>query len=311
MTDTTSAGAISVSGRIAETPERTAAPARKPRVAVLGTGKMGAAIATRLADVGFELTLWNRTRQRAEALGLGSVANSPAEAVREADIAISSLTSADAVRAAYVGPHGALGCARGRLFVEMSTVGADLPCDLGAAAVASGGRLVDAPILASPALVRAGKGAIIVGGDDADVRRATPVLEAIGPVRHVGPLGNGARLKLVANSMLGALTLAAAELQVAGERAGLDPEDVFFVLQRHVPALVGRRAGYIEDRHEPVTFALRDLCKDIDLALELFAKVGALTPVTRHVRALVADAAVRHAGLEITAVARPYRQDAR
>src|SRR5580765_154610 len=71
----------------------------RPRVAILGTGKMGSAIASRLAGAGFELTLWNRTRERAVALGIGQVAETPAAAARDAEVVISSLTGPEAVRA--------------------------------------------------------------------------------------------------------------------------------------------------------------------------------------------------------------------
>src|SRR5436190_20163189 len=73
------------------------------RVAILGTGKMGSAIAARLAAAGYELVLWNRTRSKAEALGLGAVADTPAAAASSADIVVSSLTGSDAVLAAYLG----------------------------------------------------------------------------------------------------------------------------------------------------------------------------------------------------------------
>jgi len=73
------------------------------RVAILGTGKMGGAMARRLNSAGHELTLWNRTRKRAEAVGVGKVAATPAEAVKDAEVVISSLTDAGAVRAAYLG----------------------------------------------------------------------------------------------------------------------------------------------------------------------------------------------------------------
>ena len=127
------------------TSDAVAAP--RSRVAILGTGKMGSAIAARLAQAGFELMLWNRTKDRALALGIGRVADSPALATRDADIVISSLTGPDAVQAAYLGPSGALGAAEGRLFIEMSTAGADLVAILAKEVANAGGRLVDAPIL--------------------------------------------------------------------------------------------------------------------------------------------------------------------
>jgi 3-hydroxyisobutyrate dehydrogenase-like beta-hydroxyacid dehydrogenase len=278
------------------------------RVALLGTGKMGSAIAERLAGAGFELSLWNRTRAKAEALGIGRVADSPAAAVRGADVVISSLTGPDAVRTAYVGPDGALTGLGQQVVIEMSTAGPEIEAELASAIEPAGARLVDAPILGSPAVVRAGQAAILIGGPKAAVERASAVLSAVGDVRRVGSLGSGARLKLVANSMLGDVLLAAAELQVAGEAAGLDPEDVFWVLKRLAPSLDARRAGLLEDRHAPALFALRDLAKDLDLAMALFHGSASQVPLTGVAAELVDAAAAESPDQEITAVIRPYRQ---
>jgi 3-hydroxyisobutyrate dehydrogenase-like beta-hydroxyacid dehydrogenase len=278
-----------------------------PRIAILGTGKMGSAIAGRLADGGFDLTLWNRTRERADALGIGTMADTPAGAVRGADVVISSLTGPEAVRSTYLGPDGAVSEGAGKLFIEMSTAGPDLLPSLAADIAAVGGRLVDAPIIGAPPAMRAGQAAILIGGDDVDVGLADPVLSALATVRHVGPLGSGARLKLVANSMLADVVLAAAELQVAGERAGLQPDDVFWVLERMAPLLAARRNGIVENRHEPSLFALRDLRKDLDLAVGLFGRSEAETPLTVEARHLVAAAASKYGEQDISAVARPYR----
>src|SRR5713226_7748181 len=96
------------------------------RVTILGTGKMGGAMARRLNASGHEVTLWNRTRDRAEAIGVGKVAATPAAAAQDAEIVISMLTDADAVRATYLGEDGAAAAARGQVFVEMSTAGPDV-----------------------------------------------------------------------------------------------------------------------------------------------------------------------------------------
>jgi 3-hydroxyisobutyrate dehydrogenase/2-hydroxy-3-oxopropionate reductase len=279
------------------------------KVAILGTGKMGSAIARRLAEAGFELTLWNRTRARAEALGIGTVVDSAAEAARGADVVISSLTGPEAVRAAYLGPDGALVGASGKLFIEMSTAGPDLVAGLAAEAKAAGACLVDAPILGAPPVVRKGDAAVLVGGLDDDVECARMVLSHLGTVRHVGPQGSAARLKLVANSMLADVILAAAELQVAGESAGLAPDDVFWVLARLAPTLEVRRRGYLENGHEPAMFAMRDLRKDLDLAVDLFGRSTARTPLTAASRVIIADAAGDAPDLDISAAIRPYREE--
>jgi 3-hydroxyisobutyrate dehydrogenase/2-hydroxy-3-oxopropionate reductase len=280
----------------------------KPTIAILGTGKMGSAIATRLSEAGFDVVLWNRTRSRAEALGVGSVADTPAAAAGDADLIVSSLTGPEAVLAAYRGPDGALTAGNGKHFIEMSTAGPDLVSDLAAQVASAGGTLVDAPLIGAPPMVRAGQAAILVGGSDEDVAMANPVLEALGTVRHVGPLGSAARLKLVANSMLADVIVAAAELQVAGEGAGLDPDDVYWVLARLVPSLESRRAGLIDGRHIPTLFALRDLRKDVALAKALFDRSDAQTPLLDSARALVDAAAASTPDLDISAVALTYRQ---
>jgi 3-hydroxyisobutyrate dehydrogenase-like beta-hydroxyacid dehydrogenase len=277
------------------------------QVAVLGTGRMGSALARRLAGAGLEPTLWNRTRARAEQVGVGRVVATPADAVRDAEVVITSLTGADAVRAAYGGPAGALAGARGQVFVEMSTSGPEVLAELEPQLAATRSTLVDAPIIGAPIVVLRGGAAILVGGAPDDVECARPVLELLGELRHVGPLGSGARLKLVANSMLGAVTVAAAELQTAGEAVGVDGSDVFWMLARLVPALEMRRAGYVDHRHEPTLFAVRDLRKDLDLALDLFRRAAAQAPLTAVVRELVGEAGDDVADLDITAVITRYR----
>ena len=280
-----------------------------PMVALLGTGKMGSAIAGRIAGAGFELTIWNRTRSRAEALEIGTVADSPVAAVRDADIIVSSLTGAEAVRAAYLGPNGALARAEGKLFVEMSTAGPDLVSELATAVAAAGASLVDAPVLGAPPTVAQGAAAVLVSGSADDVERGTPILSLLGTVRRVGPLGSASRLKLVSNSMLADVILAAAELQVAGEEAGLAPDDVFWVLERLAPGLEIRRRGYLENRHDPAMFAMRDLRKDLDLAVDMFGRSAGRTPLTAVARQLVVAAAGADPDLDITAAIRAYRAE--
>jgi 3-hydroxyisobutyrate dehydrogenase-like beta-hydroxyacid dehydrogenase len=274
------------------------------RVAVLGTGRMGSAIARRLAETGVELVLWNRTRSRAEGLG-GIVVATPGEAVAKADVVLSSLTGPDALRATFSGPTGALAAARGQSFVEMSTVGPDVLEELRPLVTRTGSTFVDAPVIGAPPAMLRGAELVIAGGERDDLERVRPVLERLGEVRHVGPFGSGARLKLVANSMLGALVIVAAELEIAGAESGVDRETVFDLLARFVPSLAMRRVGFLDDQHEPL-FALRDLRKDLDLALGVFHRADAHVPLTALVREWVDEAAAENPELDISAVIRRY-----
>ena len=185
-------------------------------VAILGTGKMGGAMGRRLAASGFDLTLWNRTPGKARELGIGQVAATPADAVRDAEIVISSLTNEAAVREVYLGDAGVLRTAAGKLIIDASTAGPRVAEDLGREAQAAGVRFLEAPVVGSVPAVESGKLLILVAGDRSDLEQARPVLEKLGDIQYAGAWGNAQRLKLIANSMLGITSSAAAELLVAG-----------------------------------------------------------------------------------------------
>ena len=275
-------------------------------VAVLGTGRMGGAIARRLAGSGFEVTVWDRTAARARAVSVGRVASSPADAVRGADIALTSLTNAAAVRDVYLGPQGAFEGSAGTLFVEMSTAGPDSIELLGREANARGLRLLEAPVLGSVPAVESGTLAVLVGGSPQDLDTARPVLERLGEIHYVDGLGSAARLKLVANTMLGITSAAAAELLAAGTAAGLDREQVFWALLRFAPLLKAREAGFMRDRHEPAMFAVHDLIKDLSLAMDVYDRAKSAAPLTRETRELFEKTSARSGDLDISAIVTAY-----
>jgi 3-hydroxyisobutyrate dehydrogenase-like beta-hydroxyacid dehydrogenase len=273
-------------------------------VAILGTGKMGGAMARRLASSGFDVTVWNRTPARAEELHVGRVAATPVEAVRDADVIISSLTNDAAVRDVYLGEGGVLRSAAGKLLIDASTAGPQIAEELGREAQSAGARLLEAPVVGSVPAVESGKLLILAGGDRADLELARPVLEKLGEVVYVGERAQAQRLKLVANSMLAITAAAAAELLAAGTALGLDREQVFAILVRFAPGLAVRERGFLHDQHTPTMFAVRDLVKDLDLGLGAFGGAGAATPLTREARERFAGAMLDSADLDITAVGR-------
>jgi 3-hydroxyisobutyrate dehydrogenase-like beta-hydroxyacid dehydrogenase len=276
------------------------------RVAILGTGKMGSAMAKRLKSEGHELTLWNRTRERAEALGIGRVAATPAEAAENADVVISILTDADAVRSAYLGEGGAAKVAKNQVFVEMSTAGPDVVRELLPVIEETGAKFVECPVLGSVTAMETGKGLLFAAGDDTALERARPVLESLGEVRRITDAESAAKLKLIANTALMTVSALAAELLAAGAAAALDAEDVFWVLTRFAPALAARRTGFLEHRYEPVTFALRDGVKDLRLATDLYERSGATTPLSTKTRELYERAAESVGDLDLSAIASLY-----
>jgi 3-hydroxyisobutyrate dehydrogenase-like beta-hydroxyacid dehydrogenase len=273
-------------------------------VAILGIGKMGGAMARRLAHSGFTVTLWNRTSTKAEELHVGRVAATPAEAARDADVVISSLTNDAAVRDVYLGEDGVLRGAAGKLLIDTSTAGPQMAEELGRETEAKSARLLEAPVVGSVPAVETGKLLILAGGDRADLELARPVLEHLGEVHYVGERGSAQRLKLIANSMLGITTAAAAELLAAGTAVGLDREQVFSILVRFAPGLAARECGFLHEQHTPTMFAVRDLVKDLDLGLRAYGEAGVTTTLTRQTHELYARAMRESADLDISAVRR-------
>ncbi len=281
------------------------------RVAVLGTGKMGAAIALRLKNGGFEVSVWDRTKSKAEALGVGPVADTPADAARGADVVISMVTGPQAIHDVYFGPNGVFQASSKKTIVDMSTTGPGTAQELGRAAEINDSKLIEAPVIGSVPAVNSGSLFIMAGAaliEDLDAVR--PVLERLGEVHYVGDLASAAALKLIANSYLGIVSTGAAELMAAGTAHGLDPEHVFNVLSRLWPGLRLREAGYLKHLHEPTMFAERDLLKDLDLALTFYRSAQpSKVPLTSLTREIVAGVAAEAPDLDISAIVNAYASD--
>ena len=272
-------------------------------VAVLGTGKMGTAMARRLHEQGHAVHLWNRTPARAEHVGVGSVYATPEQAAGRAQVVLSVLTGTEAVRQVYLGDYGALSARGERVCVDVTTCSPEVHVEVAEAAAEQGVTFMEAPVLGSIPAAESGSLLLLVGGEDAAVDGARPVLDALGEVRHIGPLGAGIRLKLVANSYLAVTHAAAAELLAAGSAGGLDAEAIFAVLIRFVPYLEMRRAGFLERQYEPVLFRVADMAKDLGLALEVYRRSGSDTPFTITADELFTRAAENSGELDLPAVA--------
>lgn len=233
-------------------------------VAVLGAGHMGTPIARRLIDAGHQVTIWNRSRTRAEPLAAdgAAVAESPALAVAGADLVIVMVTDAAAVEAVLFGPDGAAAALRpGAIVVQMSTIGPDEVRAI-AGRVPAGVSFLDAPVGGSVNAVQAGTLAIFAGGSPDVVDAAAAVLESLGTIRHCGPIGSGAAVKLVANT---GLVTAVAGLHDALEVAaslGVDRQTALDILRRGPLATAVERVGASGS-----SFAVALAAKDARLAL--------------------------------------------
>jgi len=233
------------------------------RVAVVGLGGMGSRIARRLAETGHELVVWNRTRSKADGLGL-RVADSPAEAAGLAEVVITMLADPSALEA--VTGDLATGGGDETTLIEMSTVG---PAAIDRLRVAFPGPLLDAPVLGSLSEVESGTLSIFVGGEREVYERWQGLLGDLGKPLYAGPSGSGAAAKLIANTILVDVIATLGEAVALGEGLGLERETVFEVLGRTPLAdQAERRRPALESGEFPPRFPLRLARKDADLIAE-------------------------------------------
>ncbi len=253
-----------------------------PSAAVLGTGRMGSAMAERLAGQGVAVVVYNRSPDRATELarriGAG-VATTPAEAASRADVVITMVADDAAVRDLFEGPDGiAAGVRPGTVAVDMSTVLPDTIRAVAPAVRARGAGILDGPVSGSVSSTLAGELTIMVGGEADDLERARPILDCLARrVFHLGPLGTGAVMKLAVNTLIFGLNGAVAEGLVLAERNGIDRALAYEVLASSAagaPMVAYKRANFVEPETTPVAFSLALADKDLRLIRELAAGVG-------------------------------------
>ena len=287
------------------------------RVSVVGTGRMGAAMAGRVAAAGHPLTVWNRTRATAESLatqlGDATVAGTAREAAAAADVVIVSLADDAAVRATYHGDDGLVaGLGSGTVVADASTVAPETIRGLADDVRATGAELVDTPVSGSVSSVEGGTILVMAGGEADAVERARPALESFAQrIILLGPLGSGSTMKLAVNAMVFGLNQTLAEALVLAEKAGVERDLAYEVFANSAVAapFVGyKRAAYVHPESAPVAFALDLVAKDLDLAAALAGGVGAPIPQLETNRRVVGDAI--DAGLgdaDLSAIARHLR----
>jgi 3-hydroxyisobutyrate dehydrogenase len=204
------------------------------RIGIAGTGKMGSAVARRLASQGHQLTVWNRTRGKAEALLAEGMAwaDTPRQLAQSSELVISLLTNAQALDAVYSGADG-LFAARGSgaLFIEMSTVPPAKQQEMARRAAEAGAAYLECPVGGSVGPAKEGKLIGFVGGNEQDLARARPVLDQLCKrVEHVGPHGAGETMKLAVNLPLMVYWQTLGEALSLVEPLGLDPKRVIDIL---------------------------------------------------------------------------------
>jgi 2-hydroxy-3-oxopropionate reductase len=206
------------------------------RIGFIGTGIMGKPMVRNLVKAGYEVVIHNRSRGSVDELTAESdkvtAAGSPAEVARAADLVILMLPDSPDVRNVVFGENGVLSEVRsGFLLIDMSTIAPSTAIEVGNAVATAGGSAIDAPVSGGDKGAIAGTLSIMVGGAEADLKRAMPLFEAMGKtIVHIGGPGAGQIAKACNQVMVAVNYAAVSEALVLAERSGVDPEKVALVL---------------------------------------------------------------------------------
>lgn len=244
-------------------------------IAVLGLGAMGCAMAARLLDAGHDLTVWNRTPGRdGELVSAGARrGETPADAVRDAEVVVTMLTDPPALEAVLFGPDGASSAIPDTAtLIEMSTVG---PTAIASAAERLSVPVLDAPVLGSVPSVETGKLVILAGGNRGMFDRHAELLSILGTPIYLGPSGSGAWLKLVNNAASTATLVALGELLALTDRAGLGIDSVLQGLEAGpLASLIERWRPRLKGEDQASYFRLALARKDLALVFDEAEREG-------------------------------------
>jgi len=254
-------------------------------VGFIGLGIMGSRQAASLRREGFELTVYNRTRERADEWAAkhgGDVAETPREVGERSDIVITMVVDGPQVEALLLGDDGAAaGAEPGTLFIDMSTIGPADARRIGAVLEERGHRFVDAPVTGSSPKAEEGTLTIMAGGGDEDLARAMPLLDAMGEIIvHVGELGTGQQVKVLSNAVSAVNCATLAQALVVGSRAGVDLEALLKVMEggsANSTMLQLKGKPMLAHDYSPL-FKLDHMLKDVRLCLEEAREAGAAFP---------------------------------
>lgn len=236
-------------------------------VAVAGLGKMGTAFAERLIDRGFDVRVWDRSSERAQALAAKGAqpAASPEELVAGVDAVIVMLwddTAAREISLARIIPAASPPA----IVIEMSTLSPGMYQTLGQAAEREGIEFLACPVLGSVDLARNGKLTVLTSGAEETYRRARALLEALGTVSYVGALGSSGFLKLANNAIIGIVAESLRELLKFCENAGVDAGLAVDSLTGAFGRIAGSKVQQLHDHDTQPRFSLDALHKDLLLA---------------------------------------------
>ncbi|HEX6036083.1 MAG TPA: NAD(P)-dependent oxidoreductase [Anaerolineales bacterium] len=246
----------------------------------VGLGLMGSRIVQRLLEAGHQVSGYNRTRARAEALIQAGMQwkDSPREVAQAADITLSMVTDTAALSSITEGPDGILaGLSSGKIYVDMSTVNPRYTRELAARVAATGAKMLEAPVSGSIPAAESGTLIIYVGGDADTLERVRPAFESISQkIIHIGGNGQAMATKIAINLNLPTQLISFFEGVLLAERSGIARAAALDALLNSVAASTAMkyRAPLILKMPEQVWFSAAMMQKDLDIALEVGQELG-------------------------------------
>lgn len=271
------------------------------RIAFIGLGVMGGPMARHLKQAGHDLTVYNRSRAKAEnwiAAHGGTLATSPADAAKDAEVVISCVGTDDDLAGVTLGRDGAFAAmAKGSLYIDHTTVSARIARQLGVEAKSRGLLIVDAPVTGGQAGAENGTLSIMCGGTEASVEAASPIIGAYAKrIVHVGGPGTGQITKMCNQIAFAGIIQSLSEAMRFAQSAELDVDKVYQAISGGAAQswqMDNRWATMAEDKFD-FGFAVDWMRKDLGLAFEEARAVGATLPITAIIDQFYAD--VQHLG---------------
>jgi 3-hydroxyisobutyrate dehydrogenase-like beta-hydroxyacid dehydrogenase len=275
------------------------------RVAFCGLGIMGGPMAANVVRAGFELSVYTRTREKAEQFAAehgATAAATPREAAEGASTVITMVPDAPEVEEVLLGEDGAVhGLAEGGLAIDMSTIAPTAARAIGERLEADGAAFLEAPVSGSRPKAEDGTLTIMVGGEDGDFERARPLFDAMGElIVHVGPRGHAQLAKLLTNTMGAIHAAALAESVLAVEAAGVDPDAFLKVAAGSAgnSTVLGLKGRPLFERDFTPLFKLEHMLKDVRHCLDEARALGVELRLGTMVEPLYAKAAEEGHGEE-------------
>ena len=286
------------------------------QIGIAGVGRMGAAMAARLMEVGHTLTVWNRSPEKVKPLADAGakVAATPEDLSEHCEAVITMLIDANAIDHVYNGENGLLaGGVTGKLFIEMSTVRPEIETALAKVVRASGGHFVECPVGGTTGPARQGKLFGFMGAEPDDAARARPLLDQLcRRLEHVGPVGNGALAKFTINMPLMIYYQALGEALAMARPIGLAPERLLDMIADSSggPNMMKTRAPTVarmmQGDDTPVTFDLAGCIKDLQ-SMQAEGKARGLTlPLVQMTLACMEESASKGLGAKEAAMHSVY-----